>query len=358
MIRVLFAGSPEAAAKTFEIIREKAFECEFEIVGVLTNPPAAKGRHKELVPTPVGIAARNAALPVFEPEHLDGEARKAVSVLNPDILVCFAYGHIFGPKFMGLFKFGGINLHPSSLPEFRGCTPVNAAILGACKKTSFTIQKVSEKMDEGNILAQLPIELNGTETAPELLMDAALKGADLICNILKEISSKGFVPDGSTQAGEASYTGMITREMAKIDWSRSAKEIDCAIRGYAGDPGAWTIEPLSSGNSGKKAGSVLKILRAYGCDLNGSAVFEANESIFNGAKNTVAELKNYLTAECGTVCVFEKSRGIFVKCGDGFICITELQRQGKNAMKYKDFMNGARNFIGTVFDKSDFGTPR
>ena len=113
MIKVLYAGSPDASAVTLKLLSEKAAANGYEIAGVLTNAPTAKGRHKELVPTPVGIAARELGIPVFEPEHLDTPAREAVAEINADILVVFAYGHIFGPKFMGLFRFGGINLHPS-----------------------------------------------------------------------------------------------------------------------------------------------------------------------------------------------------------------------------------------------------
>ena len=357
MIKVLYAGSPDAAAKTFEILNEKAMENGFEIAGVLTNPPSAKGRHKELVPTAVGLAARKAGIPVLEPEKLDGSARDAVAALQPDMLVCFAYGHIFGPKFMELFRFGGINLHPSALPQFRGCTPVNAAILNGLEKTAFSVQKVSAKMDEGNILAQVEVCLDGTENAAGLLDDAAEKGADLICGILNDTSKNNAVAEGCVQSGEASYTGMITKEMARIDWNCSAKEIDCMIRGYAGDPGAWTTEGLGAGNaaagannagSGASSGAVLKILCGYGCNETGEAIFKANENIYNGAGNALAALSAFSGAVPGTVCHFEKSRGIFVKCGQGFVCITELQRQGKNAMKYKDFMNGARNFVGGV----------
>ena len=189
MIRVLYAGSPEASAVTLKLLVEKASASGYEIAGVLTNSPTAKGRHKELVPTPVGLAARELGLPVFEPEHLDTAAREAVKEINPDIMVVFAYGHIFGPKFMELFRFGGINLHPSARPVYRGCTPVNAAILNGDKETAFTIQKVSKALDEGNILAQEKVILTGNETAGSLLNDAAVKGAELITGILSETSS-------------------------------------------------------------------------------------------------------------------------------------------------------------------------
>ena len=97
MIKVLFAGSPEAARLTLERLYEAQSACVFEIAGVLSNPPSAKGRHKDLIPTPVAAFAAEKGIPVFTPEHLDGAARESISPLGADLLVSFAYGHIFGP---------------------------------------------------------------------------------------------------------------------------------------------------------------------------------------------------------------------------------------------------------------------
>ena len=113
MIKILFAGSPEAAAHTLELLfnAQNSASLEFQIAGVLSNPPSAKGRHKDLIPTPVAAFAEAHNIPVFTPEHLDSAAREAISPLKADLLVSFAYGHIFGPKFLALFPMGGINLH-------------------------------------------------------------------------------------------------------------------------------------------------------------------------------------------------------------------------------------------------------
>ena len=148
-MKILYAGSPEPSRKTLEILFEKQAEYAFEIAGVLSNPPSAKGRHKELTPTPVAEFALEHNIPCFTPEHLDSQSREEVAALNADLLVCFAYGHIFGPKFLGLFPLGGINLHPSLLPKYRGCTPVPAAILNGDSETGVSIQTLSLKMDEG-----------------------------------------------------------------------------------------------------------------------------------------------------------------------------------------------------------------
>ncbi len=326
MLKVLYAGSPAASAMTLNaLINSTRAESKktFEIVGVLTNPPSAQGRHKTPVPTPVEKLAQEHGIPVFNPEHLDGDCRAKISNVNPDILVCFAYGRIFGPKFMELFRFGGINLHPSRLPEYRGCTPVNAAILNLDEKTSFSIQKVSAKMDEGNILAQEEISLTKKETAGSLLTSAAEWGGKAIEKLLQEIAEKNAVPNGTEQTGKASYTGIIKKEDAKIDWNCSAKKIDAIVRAYNPDPVAWTTE----------SNAPLKI-------ISGVPLYDGQN--FNGAEF----LKRAHSP--GTVVAFEKTRGIIVSCGEGFFAVTELQRQGKNPMDYKSFMNGARDFVGTV----------
>lgn len=313
MIRILFAGSPEAAKKTLEILNSAQSESGFEIAGVLSNPPTAKGRHKDLIPTPVAAFAESQGIPVLTPAHLDGEARDAVRPLKADLLVCFAYGHIFGPKFLELFPFGGINLHPSLLPKYRGCTPVPAAILNRDKQTAVTIQTLGLKMDEGDILEQTVVELNGTETGESLLNYSAEEGAKLILEVIKKCNSEGKLPEGRPQSGEASYTGIITKEDGRINWNESAEVIEAKIRAYYPEPGCWCMEN----------GLPLRILEA---------------SVFSGTFEGTA----------GTVLEFSKRDGILIKTGDGILAVKKLQRQGKNAMDYKSFMNGARNFIGTV----------
>lgn len=332
MIKILYAGSPDASAETLKILFNNAAANGYEIAGVLTNPPSAKGRHKELVPTAVGqmAASLSSEIPVFSPEHLDAAAREEISKLGCDILVCFAYGHIFGPKFLSLFKFGGINLHPSLLPKYRGCTPVNAAILNRDTETAFTIQTLSLAMDEGDILAQKKVSLSGTETAGSLLNDAAVSGADLITGLLKTISETGSLPSGTPQSGESSYTEIIKKEDGKIDWTKSALEIDAKIRAYNPDPIAF----CEAGTAEKPES--LRLIEAKVLDEKAT-----------GANSTITK-EQIEGAVPGTVLVFDKPTGIWIKTGSGILAVTKLQKQGKNVMGYKDFMNGSRDFIGKV----------
>ncbi|MEE0353939.1 methionyl-tRNA formyltransferase [uncultured Treponema sp.] len=337
MLKVLFGGSPACAAKALELIlKDSAMsnsvpEEEYKIVGVLTNPPSAQGRHKELIPTEVEQytliwnRARNDNVAIFSPEHIKQAEREQIASLEPDIFVCFAYGHILGPKFFSLFKFGGINLHPSLLPKYRGATPVNAAILNCDDETGFSIQKMALGMDEGDILYQQKERLTGTETAEQVLKNSALYGGMNITQILRKIAKTGKLPDSFPQEGKASYCSIIKKEDGKINWNNSAEKIDAQIRAYTPWPGCFT----TSGNL------QLRILKARAA----SKVAAQDPSI---VKNT--------SAVPGTVLEYNKQRGILIQTGSGVLIATELQWQAKKAMDYKSFMNGARNFIGTVLE--------
>ena len=347
MLNVLYAGSPDASAKTLELLlndsaslNETAAHCAgaavaqaYRIVGVLTNPPSAQGRHKELIPTDVaqcamkwneahaGSAENQIAL--FTPEHLDAACREQIEKVHADVVVCFAYGHIFGPKFLALFKFGGINLHPSLLPKYRGCTPVNAALLNCDSETGFSIQKMALAADEGDLLVQQTISLTGKETAETLLNDAAVKGAASLTQILRATAEHNELPPATPQTGVASYCPLIKKEDGAINWKNPAQKIDAQIRAYTPWPGCFTTAN----------GVQLRVLQAY------AASAEENN---NSAEKA--------SAVPGTVIAFDKPHGILIQCGEGVLVVQELQWQAKKAMDYKAFMNGAHDFIGTVLE--------
>lgn len=341
MLKILYAGSPAPAATTLRLLLDRqgqnaatSGDCSqdqkgggWQIAGVLTNPPSAKGRHKELVPTDVGLLAQERGIPVFCPQKLDAAAREQISAQGFDALVCFAYGKIFGPKFLSLFKAGGVNVHPSLLPKYRGATPVPAAILNCDKETGVTVQTLALGMDEGEILAQEIIALDGTETTDSLLDKSAQIAAALLEGLLRDTAAASSIPKGKPQEGEPSYTKTISKDDALINWNDSAVKIAAAVRAYTSEPGSWT-------RIGGESGETLKILKAAPLE---EIDLQAQEAAPSGQSSVPA----------GTVAAFDKKQGILIKCGQGVLCVTELQRQQKKAMGYKDFMNGARDFVGT-----------
>ncbi|MCR5725326.1 MAG: methionyl-tRNA formyltransferase [Treponema sp.] len=330
-LRILYAGSPLASSLVLKKLLALSAEHGYEICGVLTNPPSTRGRHKELIPTEVARAAVEAGLPVLAFDHVKQEARDAAVPLSCDLLVTFDYGRIFGPKFLALFPLGGINLHPSALPRYRGCTPVPAALLAGDSSLGVAVQKIALKTDEGDILASDEIPLTGVETTLSLMDGDGMqspvtdRGSALLDSVLcrivqaaeQDATSGGagaFArPAGTPQTGEASYTPFINKEDGRIDWTRPAAEIDRKIRAYTPWPLCFTTSN----------GVQLIIVKAkVGEDCTSEAP--------------------------GTVLPYRKAVGIEIACGDGRIIVaSELQWQSKKAMDYKSFMNGARNFIGS-----------
>ena len=319
-LKIIYAGSPLASSIVLKGLIASQSECGFKIAGVLTNPPSTRGRHSDLIPTEVAVVARENNIPVFEFDHLVAEAREAISPLEADLLVSFDYGRIFGPKFLALFALGGINLHPSLLPKYRGCTPVPAALLNGDKTLGVTVQKLALQTDEGDILAQTEIQLDGTETTLSLMdgdgssSKVTEAGLKLLKKVLKEAANSDSELIGKKQSGETSYTPFLKKEDGIIDWNKTAGQIDCQIRAYTPYPLCFTG--------------------------------------FNGVKVTILKARpsdSKTSEKPGTVLPYQKSVGIEIACGDGSVLVvSELQQEKKKAMDYKSFLNGARNFVGSI----------
>jgi methionyl-tRNA formyltransferase len=319
-VRVLFAGSPDIAVPS--LIR---LSFEHEIVGVLTNPESAQGRGLALVRTPVADAAEailGGPVPILAPTRLGAEAREAVAALRPDVLVAYAYGRIFGPKFLALFPKGGVNVHPSLLPRHRGPAPIPSAILARDSETAITIQRISLEMDSGDILGQLPLRLSGRETAEDIAEVAAIMGADLLSRVLEEIAEGREA--ARPQEGRPSYCSMLKKEDGLIDWGKPLLDIDAKIRAFYPWPVAFTYF----------RGMRLNVLEAFPFP---NVTFAAGPSSLDFEESIP-----------GTMLGLDKSRGIMVQTVDGLLALRRLQVQQKKALPYREFANGIRNLAGTV----------
>ena len=324
---MLFAGSPDIAVPSLVRV-----SFEHEIVGVLTNPPSAKGRGLSLEPTPVALTAE-AVLgdrsPVLSPERLGAEARESVAALKPDILVSFAYGRIFGPKFLSLFPKGGVNVHPSLLPRHRGPAPIPAAILAGDRETAISVQRLALEMDSGDILGQLRLPLAGTETAEDIGEVAAIMGADLLSQVLEQIEAGR--EEARPQEGEPSYCSMLRKEDGLVDWAAPLLDIDAKIRAFYPWPGAFTYF----------RGMRLNILDAFPYP---HVTFAAGPSSLD-----------FEDPGPGTMLGLDKSRGIMVQTRDGLLALRRLQIQQKKALHYREFANGIRNLVGALLSSAPAG---
>jgi methionyl-tRNA formyltransferase len=333
-VRILFAGSPAIAVPALKAVAALS-EDNFVLAGLLTNPDSPKGRGNRPESTECAAAAEGFApqCVILKPEKLDSAARALVAELKPDILVSFAYGKIFGPKFLGLFPLGGINIHPSLLPKYRGSTPIPAAIINRDTETGITIQRLAAEMDSGDILVQEKLLLDGRETTAGLSETMAQKAAELLPVALRGIATgtlRARVQDHSM----ATYCSLIEKEDGLINWKRSALEIDAGIRAF--DP--W---PLSWTTHGELRLFILKAEPWQGAWSRGD--LEPQPSPFAGEGSPLEER---IGKEPGEVLGKDKDKGILIQTGEGILAVSQLQYQGKKAMEWKAFLNGARNFLG------------
>ncbi len=310
-MRILFAGSPYIAVPSLQSIAS-----QFTVAGVLTAPDKISGRGRRLTPPAVKIAAEELGLSILQPARVNEEARNTILKLKPDLLVVFAYGRIFGPKFLNIFPMGGINMHPSALPQFRGPSPLTAAILAGNDETALTVQRLALKLDSGDILRQTPLRLSPSETTGSLEEKVARQAGDELLTVLKSIQSSTV--EGYAQNHEsATYCHLVTRDSGRIDWKQNAVDIERMVRAYYPWPKART----------KFADRSLAIL-------------ESNVVIAGGRDDSPIP---------GTVLSVDKSHGILVQTGNGILGVTRLQAESRKPMGFEAFLNGVRNKTGMLW---------
>ena len=327
-MRLLFAASPGIAVPALRSAAKAPAGVEFELVGLLTNPDTPRGRHGRPEPTEAAAAVQiiDPAIPVLKPEKLDAAAREQAAALKADILISFAYGRIFGPKFLALFPLGGINIHPSLLPKYRGPAPIPAAILNRDRETGISIQRLAMEMDSGGILAQERFSLTGRETTAGLSILAAEKAAEMLPPLLAVIA-RGTAQELPQNHREASYCSLIAKEAGLIGWNKSALEIDAQIRAYTPWPLCWTM-------------------------------YESQQLFMLKAEPASLPVEARTGAVPGTVLGIDKRQGILVQTGEGVLAITELQFAAKKVLDWRSFMNGARNFLGVRLGADSRGKPQ
>ena len=332
-MKILFAGSPAIAVPSLLALSE--MECaeppgksNIRLAGILTNQDSPQGRKSALVPTEVSLAAaalsRERVEKGFAPiaqlkfNKLGSQARGQAASLECDLLVCFAYGRFFGPKFLSLFPMGGINIHPSLLPRFRGPSPIAAAILSGDRETGISIQTIAAEMDAGLLLGQEKIPLSGRETSASLNETAALKSAQMLKSLIPAMAGGLIQPQ--PQIGEPVYCKMIAKEDGRLDWSQSASKIDAMVRAYNPWPLCYT--------SWKEEN-----------------IFFYEGRVFDKAAPVKDKPPHGIP---GSVLGMERDYGILIQTGDGVYAVSRIQRQAKKAMDWKAFLNGTQDFIGSV----------
>ena len=303
-MKILFMGTPDFAVPSLEAL----LAAGHTIIGAVTQPDRPVGRGMKLTPPPVKACALAHDIPVYQPTKLkDGALLPLLRELAPDAIAVVAYGRLLPSYILEFPKYGCVNVHGSLLPRWRGAAPIQWAVIAGDEKAGVTTMQMAEGLDTGDMLLTYETKVGEKETAGELFDRLAQAGAELLTETLVQLDE--IIPRPQDDA-QSCYAHMLDKQMAVIDWSKSAHEIDCLIRGL----NPWPIALTSL------AGERLK-------------VFAAEPVSGKGAPGAVLEA--------------DPKKGLTVACGEGALKLTEIQLVGGKRMKATDFLRGHAIEAGT-----------
>jgi methionyl-tRNA formyltransferase len=242
-MRIVFFGTPAYAVPTLEALSD---DSRVQVSLVVSQPDRPAGRGRRLTPPAVKQAALELGLPVYQPESLRTEVdRTPIAQAKADLFVVAAFGKIFGPKLLALPRLGSVNLHASILPDYRGASPISAAILEGNFRTGVTLMQMDTGLDTGAMLAQRSIDIESTDTTASLTPKLAQLGASLLLDSLDELEFGQLRPVPQND-DDATLTRPMVKADGWIDWSQPAVAIERQIRAMWDWPRAWTtFEGLS-----------------------------------------------------------------------------------------------------------------
>ncbi len=297
-MKIIFFGSTDFSLPIVQRIAEY-----FQILGVVIARPKPKGRGLKIELPQVGQWAVSKGITVLDPENPNSpEFIQTLSSLQPDLFVLSAYGHILSGELLAIPKLGGINIHPSLLPKYRGAAPIQRAIMAGEKTTGVTIFFMDEKIDHGKIIAQKELAIYDEDTYGSLSQRLALLATETIIDVLKMIDTSSYRLIEQKES-EMTYAKKITKEEMLVNWSDKSEPILNLIRALNPSPGARTYF----------RGSELIILEAQVGDR---------------------------MIQPGTIHIEDKK--LYVGTGNGSLIIRKLKPENRRVITALDFINGFR----------------
>lgn len=302
--RIIFMGTPEIAATVLQALIEE----EYNIIGVIAQPDRPVGRKKILEPVPTKKVALEHNIPVYQPIKIKYDY-EFVKELKPDVIITLAYGQIVPQGLLDIPPKGCINLHGSILPKYRGAAPIQYAIKEGEKETGVTLMEMIDKMDAGRMYAVKKIKIEDEDNSTSLFKKVGLCAKELILESLPDYLDgklEGVVQDESL----VTFCPTIKPEEEHIPPGLTTFAFVNYVRALSDQPGAYLmLDELK-----------FKIYKAK---------HYSNKNGYNEYKITQAD-KN----------------GLLVSCLDGEVLLLEVQKQGKNRIDYKSFVNGEKNIVG------------
>ncbi len=309
-MKIVFMGTPDYAVKTLE----KIIEAGHTVAAVFAQPDKPVGRKRVLTAPPVKVCALEQGIPVYQPDTLrDGKAKEVLDEIAPDAIVVVAYGKLLPEEILNLPKYGCINGHASLLPKYRGASPIQWCIVCGETETGVTTMFMDKGMDTGDILETERVKIGENETAEQLFERLSLISAELMVSTLAKLQSGEITPQKQNH-DEATYAPIIKKEMALLDFNKTANELSCAVRGYYSWPCAFFFL------NGKR----IKVISAKADDRR----YKDNGGIFTADNR------------------------LFVSCQDGSLEILELQPEGSKPMTARQFLNGNQITEGMAVDNN------
>ena len=305
-MRVIFMGTPDFAVPSLQALLTR-----HEVVAVVTQPDKPKGRGKKLQPTPVKAVALEHGIPVLQPVKVrEPEVIEQLRGYGADLIAVTAFGQILPEEILNMPKYGCINVHGSLLPKYRGAAPIQWAVLDGEEKTGITTMYMEKGLDTGDMIDKAEVVLDKKETAGSLHDKLMVLGADLLLETLKKLEDGTAVREKQNDE-ESCYAKMLSKDMGQIDFTKSAREIECLIRGMNPWPSAYT----------SLDGKTMKVWEADVLD---------------------AQSKE----EPGTIVEVNKKE-IIVATGSNDLALHEIQLAGKKRMQVQAFLLGYQVEVGT-----------
>lgn len=304
-LRIVYMGTPDFAVLPLQRLHAAGHD----IVAVYSQPPRPVGRGQAVRKSPVHECADALGLPVFNPLSFkrDAQAQADFAAHNADVAVVAAYGLILPQGVLDAPKMGCLNIHASLLPRWRGASPIQHAILSGDAQSGVTIMQMEAGLDTGPMLSKRSIDLPPDMTASALHDALSVMGAEMIVDILYTALPTGVVQDDA----QSTYAPMLKKEDGRVDWNKSAVDIDRMVRALNPWPGVWCM---------MESGRRLKILAAMPVD-----------GPVDGA---------------GTV--LNKSGD--VACGTGALRLIRVQPENAKAMDIQAAINGGYIAVGAALD--------
>ena len=326
-MNIVFMGTPDFAVESLEAL----YNAGHNILAVVTKVDSPSGRGMKLVPSPVKVFAEEKGLKVMQPEKVKNneEFMNEIKAMNPELIVVVAYGKILPQEFLDIPRYGCVNVHGSLLPKYRGAAPIQWAVLNGEHTTGITTMFMDAGMDTGDMILKIETPIDYEETTGQLWTRMAKLGANLLIETMNRISSvtdSKFIENvaqlkseigARKQGDEFTLAPMLSKEMALIDWNKSANEIHNLVRGLDPIMGAYTYI------NGKK----LKIWKTY------TRITSEKYS------RTPGEILD-ITPD-----------GILVQTGEKTILIQEVQAENSKRMSVRDYLNGNQIEKHQVFGK-------